>query len=628
MRKKTKKTKQEIDSITNLNSNLASETTFNSSTNQVSENLFSKENNIEEHNSDSNKEVEEKIYRETDKGNDKKIEQPLSLFPLVLGSKSLMWVAIAVASLFKLYLAAYTMGTNDIFYWKMFLSIAREYGGIALYQKLSWWNHPPMMIHLLNLIGFIESTVGISFNFLLRLLPTLADIGSLWVVYKILELNNKFSLAQLLLLAFCPISIMISGFHGNTDPIMIFFVILSVYLIDLDSRSLDKLLPEPIYKFFLTYEINNYHLAGIAMGLAVNVKIVPVILAPCIFFYLPNNKRRFEYALSALSTVVFTSLPYIFQDPLQVFKSTFGYSSFYGNWGLSRVLLTYFPYEHWVNKFFSTDGKFLVFGLIILVSLWMNLFSKKTKIFYQVGVIFYLFIVLSPGFSVQYLAWLTPWVTILGLEAMAICYLTGSLFLFLTYNWWSGGLPWNLASADTGNWGGIIINYELLCWGAFLVILFAYFLHIFFEKYSELEPSFLIKQKSHIWAITSILIILISVKAFSDIVLNYGPHLYSVQGKTLLERQKKILERTYVGMSAIYSENGFYQESINSCSKALEVNPANADAYNNICVAYINLKEWDKAIEAGNKALEINPNFQLVKNNIAWAVSQKNADSK
>jgi hypothetical protein len=607
--KKNKKNKQEKKLVTDLTNEFTEGSNVELTKKEPLEVLSQKENVVEAIEFSNNGEVK------------------LS-FPSTLTSQGLIWAAMGIAFVFKLLLAAYTLGTNDLFYWKMFLNVSREYGGIVLYQKLSWWNHPPMMVHVINLIGFIESIFKINFNFLFRFLPVVADIGTFLVVYKILKVNDKLYLPKLLLLALAPASIMISGFHGNTDPIMIFFVILSVYLLDISEIELFNLLPSKIHKFLLAYEINNYHLAGVAMGLAINVKIVPIILAPSIFFYLKNNKHRVEYLVSAVSIVVLTSLPYIFQDPIQVFKSTFGYSSFYGNWGLGRVFLFYFPYEHWVNNFFSNNGKFVVFGLIILVSLWMNLFGKKINIFYQVGLIFYLFMVLTPGFSVQYLAWLTPWVVVLGWELVTILYLTAGIFLFLVYTWWGGGLPWNLSSADTGDWTGIIINYELLCWGSLIVVLLAYFMHIFFEKYPKFELTFLTRQKNKIWALASILIVFICIKAFNDIVVNYGSHLYSVQAENHEARQKKILERTYIGISAIFSKNGFYKESIDYCNKVLEINPSNADAYNNMCVGYINLKDWDKAIEAGNKALAINPNDQLFRNNVVWAQSQKNAGAK
>jgi tetratricopeptide (TPR) repeat protein len=46
-------------------------------------------------------------------------------------------------------------------------------------------------------------------------------------------------------------------------------------------------------------------------------------------------------------------------------------------------------------------------------------------------------------------------------------------------------------------------------------------------------------------------------------------------------------------------------------------------AYNNICCAYNEMKDWDHAIEAGKKAIEIDPSNQLAKNNFNWAKSRK-----
>ena len=60
----------------------------------------------------------------------------------------------------------------------------------------------------------------------------------------------------------CPTSIMISGFHGNTDPLMIALLLLSVYLIEADAPS---------------------WIAGATMGLATNVKVVPVSIVACSF---------------------------------------------------------------------------------------------------------------------------------------------------------------------------------------------------------------------------------------------------------------------------------------------------------------------------------------------------------
>ena len=51
--------------------------------------------------------------------------------------------------------------------------------------------------------------------------------------------------------------------------------------------------------------------------------------------------------------------------------------------------------------------------------------------------------------------------------------------------------------------------------------------------------------------------------------------------------------------------------------------PAYAEAYNNIAAAYASLGKWDQAIAAAEAALRLKPDFQLARNNLAWAQSQK-----
>jgi len=81
----------------------------------------------------------------------------------------------------------------------------------------------------------------------------------------------------------------------------------------------------------------------------------------------------------------------------------------------------------------------------------------------------------------------------------------------------------------------------------------------------------------------------------------------------------------FITLSLAYYEAGQFENSIDAAKEALKLNPNNAEAYNNICAGYNNLKMWDKAIDACEKAVRLNPNFQLAKNNLAWARSQKKA---
>ena len=52
--------------------------------------------------------------------------------------------------------------------------------------------------------------------------------------------------------------------------------------------------------------------------------------------------------------------------------------------------------------------------------------------------------------------------------------------------------------------------------------------------------------------------------------------------------------------------------------------PDCAEAYNNIAASYESLAMWGEAVEAARKALRVRPDFQLARNNLAWAESHCN----
>lgn len=85
----------------------------------------------------------------------------------------------------------------------------------------------------------------------------------------------------------------------------------------------------------------------------------------------------------------------------------------------------------------------------------------------------------------------------------------------------------------------------------------------------------------------------------------------------------------YVNQSLTYFNYRMYNMCIAACESALELKPDYDLAYNNLCAAYNQLGQWDKAIEAGNKGLKVNPNNERLKNNLAVAIAaQKNQAKK
>jgi 4-amino-4-deoxy-L-arabinose transferase-like glycosyltransferase len=56
--------------------------------------------------------------------------------------------------------------------------------------------------------------------------------------------------------------------------------------------------------------------------------------------------------------------------------------------------------------------------------------------------------------------------------------------------------------------------------------------------------------------------------------------------------------------------------------EAVRLTPTDARAFNNLCVAYNGLHQWQAAIAACEQALKLQPDFQLARNNLDWARSK------
>ena len=65
----------------------------------------------------------------------------------------------------------------------------------------------------------------------------------------------------------------------------------------------------------------------------------------------------------------------------------------------------------------------------------------------------------------------------------------------------------------------------------------------------------------------------------------------------------------YNNRGIAYGERGQYDDAISDFTRALEINPRYAEAYYNRGLAYIRKGQYDQAISDFNKAVEINPRY-------------------
>jgi hypothetical protein len=289
-------------------------------------------------------------------------------------------VKLVIAGVFslvlKLLLAACTVGTNDALTWEHDLTALRTTGFAELYRSGVQYDspagrlsqrqafiHPPAVLHGLPILGN---------RFLLRALCAFADAGTLGLLWSMFRVR-----APLWMVALSPISILISGFHGNTDPIMMFFLVAAVFFA----------------------ERGNAGRAGVAFGLACSLKLVPLMFAPAILLCLPGLRNRLQWLATSTAVWIALSLPYLAQEPLLIAKSMLGYSGAAGLWGFSLISgPTYDPAAKWIA---------------LLAAAALPLITKR-RLFEQCGLIAFLFLFLAPGFGLQYLAWTVPWTVALA----------------------------------------------------------------------------------------------------------------------------------------------------------------------------------------------------------------------
>jgi hypothetical protein len=369
-------------------------------------------------------------------------------------------VAAACAFLFKLFLALFTEGTLDTAAFADHLAKIEEFGGVGAYRVSGAFNNPfnspPFIVHFLKAVGWLAHTTGLPFAFWLRLPCVLADAGSLYLVWKLLERSGVRRETPLLLvmLALSPVSIIISGFHGNTDPLMIFFILLSAYL--LEARGC-------------------VWLAAVAFGLAFNIKVAPLIFAPALWFYLPGMRRRIEYFGLAALVFLCGSLPYLLSDPLLIVRSVFGYSSIYGHWGWTHLAAKWFPESlqfarppHGVtgaHAVAAAAGKWLLLALIAAAALWFNRRKDRPPLTLQLGFAAAIFLFLTPGFGAQYLSWLVPWVVFPGWRACLAYHLAAGLYLAVEYSCYiyRAAPPFYCVESPTA-------SLPFICWASVFVV--------------------------------------------------------------------------------------------------------------------------------------------------------------
>ena len=373
--------------------------------------------------------------------------------------KRAVCLALLGVTVLKILWALNSAGSVDVVLFYNFGKGVEQYGLTEIYQMDERFNHTPLTGAFAWLLFHFVGNDKLQFAFLLRLTSILADIA---VVAALLrwraKLGNLPVWWALIIFAASPVSLMVSGFHGNVDPIMVALLFLAT-VAAANERPM---------------------LCGLLFGLASNVKIVPIIVSPVFFFFWlgrPNpgpGLLRFMLSSGAVMLAGW-ALPLVV-CPRDYLHNVFGYGSTWGVWGLPYLLRQTGWEEVQKIDFKGLTGtqhmlaavlKFTAIAGIAAIG-WLRRKVAPAELAATIGMAWLVFFIFAPGVGVQYMVWAAPFLLLLSARGYAAITAASAVFLFSFYHSTSDGRwPWFFAfprGPETPIWSA----WGVLAWLSFL----------------------------------------------------------------------------------------------------------------------------------------------------------------
>jgi hypothetical protein len=341
-------------------------------------------------------------------------------------SRHAILLAAWIALLAKLVCAATTVGTNDVDSFYNFGRFIWEHSLLAQYRDTTEFNHTP-------LVGWFCAAIygvghGFAFNWLLRLPGIVADFLTLRVLLRWSPDGDAPPKWALMLFALSPVNFMVSGFHGNMDSVLAWLLLLAAR-----ECLRDRVIP-----------------CALLFGLACQVKVIPVLLAPAFFFFWLRRSRGRDFFLTASATILTGWAVPLLLLPGTFLHQVLGYNSNWGSWGITWLLrltgLPAFTPAGFRDLTTTQLAIMLCLKIIIitaaLVIAWRRRTLPASQLPATLVLIWTVFFVFAPGVGAQYLVWFAPFLLLTSARWYAIITAASTVFLFAFYTIISGGFPW------------------------------------------------------------------------------------------------------------------------------------------------------------------------------------------
>jgi Gpi18-like mannosyltransferase len=266
---------------------------------------------------------------------------------------------IALGIVLRLAIAVTSKGTNDAAAWLRFGDEINQHGLIETYRSDRDFNHPPIPAYWAALCAQISGSEDSPlhdsiFTIVFKLPVIVADCAGIYLLWLIWRSRND-NAGALRVAAWFALSldaILISAYHCNTDPIYVMLCLLCAYL-------LEKM---------------RYLVAWLALGAAINIKLIPVLLIVPLLLTARNRYQAMRF-IAGLALWVLPFVPLLILARKAFLANVLMYNSMVDRWGIDYFLLLgqskWTPANHGeqLAAVYYAYARYLIFALILLWAL-------------------------------------------------------------------------------------------------------------------------------------------------------------------------------------------------------------------------------------------------------------------
>jgi hypothetical protein len=318
-------------------------------------------------------------------------------------------------------LAALSTGCDDARIWREHADVIAAHGVRFAYENVhpaSWqYNHPPLMGYWSALARKMSHSDLHVFSLWIKAPGLLVELLSATLVYRIWAARSP-TAAPFAFAAYglsLPL-ILVSGYHANTDCAYAGLTLLAVYLMHEKSKPFAS---------------------GIALAAALNVKLMPLFLIPVLASQCRSWRSLLRFA-GGLSIAIIPYVPFLVTVPRAVYTNMVAYNSQQLDWGIMAFLNAadkMEPFAHPAARFtelFVPSARYVILVSVIAISAVAAI--RRRPLGYELGALAWaLFLVLTPGYGVQYSVCVLPLLFVADLKRAVIYSLTAGLMLLAVY---------------------------------------------------------------------------------------------------------------------------------------------------------------------------------------------------